>query len=278
MITFPGLHLSFSVQPVAFSIGGIPIYWYAILIVMAILFSIVLLKRTEGECGISFQDITDCILYMLPIAFLSARAYYVIFQWNYYQHHLSEIVQIRDGGMAIYGGIIGGVITCLVFCHKRKLKIMDVLDYLAPCLALGQAIGRWGNFFNQEAHGVETAFWGRMGIWENGIYQEVHPTFFYESMGTFFLFLFLMQKMKHRQFSGELTLWYFVFYSFLRFWIEGLRTDSLMLGFVRISQVLSGVIFVVSSTLLVRNIKKQGKMSKNEEKCHTKILQNEKKD
>ena len=132
--------------------------------------------------GIKFEDIIDLLIFLIPISIISARLYYVLFDLNYFIKNPMQIFNIRTGGLAIYGGIIGGIITCIVFCKKRKINILDLLDYLAPALALGQAIGRWGNFANIEAYGVETTLPWRMGIYEANKYVEVHPTFLYESI------------------------------------------------------------------------------------------------
>ena len=273
MVTFPGLGLEFNIDRVAFNIFGIDIYWYAILIVSAILIAFLILKINNKKCNIEYKDILDLSIFLIPISIICARLYYVIFDLEYFLENPSQIFNIRDGGLAIYGGIIGGVITCYVFCKKRNIRFLDLLDYLVPCLALGQAIGRWGNFVNIEAHGVQTDNLFRMGIIENGHYIEVHPTFLYESICTFLIFIILMFMTKRRKFAGELTYIYLILYSFVRFFIEGLRTDSLMLFSLRISQVLSLVIFVFSCIMLIINIIKLRKMSKNEEKRITKILQ-----
>lgn len=273
MVTFPGLGLEFNIDRVAFNIFGIDIYWYAILIVSAILIAFLILKINNKKCNIEYKDILDLSIFLIPISIICARLYYVIFDLEYFLENPNQIFNIRDGGLAIYGGIIGGVITCYVFCKKRNIRFLDLLDYLVPCLALGQAIGRWGNFINVEAHGVQTDNLFRMGIIENGQYIEVHPTFLYESICTFLIFIILMFMTKRRKFAGELTYIYLILYSFVRFFIEGLRTDSLMLFSLRISQVLSLVIFVFSCIMLIINIIKLRKMSKNEEKRITKILQ-----
>lgn len=273
MVTFPGLGLEFNIDRVAFNIFGIDIYWYAILIVSAILIAFLILKINNKKCNIEYKDILDLSIFLIPISIICARLYYVIFDLEYFLENPNQIFNIRDGGLAIYGGIIGGVITCYVFCKKRNIRFLDLLDYLVPCLALGQAIGRWGNFINIEAHGVQTDNLFRMGIIENGHYIEVHPTFLYESICTFLIFIILMFMTKRRKFAGELTYIYLILYSFVRFFIEGLRTDSLMLFSLRISQVLSLVIFVFSCIMLIINIIKIRNMSKNAEKNNTKLLQ-----
>lgn len=150
---------------------------------------------------IKFQDVLDLSLWLIPITIVSARIYYVVFKLEYFLKEPLQIFYIRNGGLAIYGGIIGGAITVYVFCKKRKVSILNMLDNIVPVLALGQAIGRWGNFFNQEAYGIECTHLFRMGILENGIYKEAHPTFLYESTVTFLLAIFLFQLQKKRKFK-----------------------------------------------------------------------------
>lgn len=163
--------------------------------------ALIILKLREGLYAIKFQDILDLSLWLIPIAIIGARVYYVIFELDYFLTEPLQIFHIRNGGLAIYGGIIAGVVTVYAFCKKRKISILDMLDYIAPALALGQAIGRWGNFFNREAYGIECSNLFRMGILENGIYKEVHPTFLYESTITFLLAIFLFQLQKKRRFK-----------------------------------------------------------------------------
>ena len=254
-ITFPMLNLKLNIDNVAFSIFGIDIYWYAIFIVSAMLIALFILKKRQGLYNIKYQDIIDLFIYLLPIAIISARLYYVIFNFRDYTNEPLQILNIRTGGLAIYGGIIGGAITCIIFCKKRKIKLLDLLDFIVPTLALGQAIGRWGNFVNVEAYGTETTMPWRMGIYELGEYIEVHPTFLYESIITFFLFLFLLNIKEKRKFRGQLTYIYLIVYGFARMIIEGLRTDSLMLGNIRVSQMISLLIFMYGLWLYVKNRK-----------------------
>lgn len=261
-VIFPSINLELNIKRVAFSIFGIDIYWYGIIIALAIMIALLILKLQDGKFGIKFNTILDLAIYLIPISLICARIYYVLFNLQQYTNNPLKIFNLRDGGMAIYGGIIGGLITCIIFCKKRKIKILNMLDYIVPVLALGQAIGRWGNFINIEAHGTETNSIFRMGIIENGTYMEVHPTFLYESIITFFLAILLLnikdsEKIKKdskkqliRKYPGQVTFIYLIVYSFARFFIEGIRTDSLMLFNFRISQILSMAIFVVSCLIL----------------------------
>lgn len=244
-VTFPAFNFIFHINKIAIHIGNSNIYWYAIFIVVSIIVALLFCKKNDGKYGISFQTILEIFVIVLPIAILSARFYYVLFRLDYYLKYPIKILAIQDGGLAIYGGIIGGVITIYVYCKKKRINVLDVLDYIAPYLALGQAIGRWGNFFNVEAYGIETKSLFRMGIIENGRYIEVHPTFLYESIGNFFLFLILYYMGRKREYKGQITYFYFIGYGLLRFVIEGLRSDSLMLGNLKISQILSALFVII---------------------------------
>ena len=256
-INFEGLGLSFNINSVLIDINGIKIYWYAVCIIMSIIISLILCKKDDGKYDIKFDDVLELALFVLPISIICARLYFILFKLDYYIQNPSELFNIRNGGLAIYGGIIGAIITIVIFCKKKKLKILDMLDYLAPYLALGQCIGRWGNFFNGEAHGTETMSLFRMGIMENGKYIQVHPTFLYESICTAIIFIILYTKRNKREYSGQLTYLYFSLYGIARAIIESFRTDSLMLGNIRISQILSIILSVVFTSILIyRKVKK----------------------
>lgn len=252
-IIFPALNLKLHISRIAFSLFGVNIYWYAILITFAMALSIFLMNKDDKKYNINFDDILLLIILTIPIAFIGARMYYVIFNINYYFSNPGKILNIRDGGLAIYGGIIAGTITIIIYCKIKKINILDVLDYVVPYVAMGQAIGRWGNFINVEAYGTETSNFIRMGIIENNIYKEVHPTFLYESIVTFFLFIFLFNIRNKRKYSGQLTYIYLAIYSIARFFIEGFRTDSLMLGNIRVSQLVSLIIFIFSILMILIN-------------------------
>ena len=236
---------------VAFELFGIPIYWYAILIVSSMIIATIWCKFHDGRFNIKFDDLLDIAIIMLPVAIICARLYYVLFSLDYYISNPSEILQIKNGGLAIYGGIIGGFAVIVIFSKIKKLKILDITDYLVPIIAFCQSVGRWGNYINIEAYGYETNLPIKMEIIENGIVKYVHPTFLYESICTFMIFIILSILSKKRKFSGEITYWYIICYSFIRFLIEGLRTDSLMLFNCRISQILSLAFFIIFSCILV---------------------------
>ena len=248
-VIFPLINLNLSIENIAFSILGIDIYWYGIIIVTGIIIGLLYLKSQDGKFNIKFSDVVDLLIFLIPISIASARLYYVVFDISYFAKYPMEIFNIRSGGLAIYGGIIGGIITGIVFCKKRKIKVLDLFDYLVPALLLGQAIGRWGNFVNVEAYGTETTLPWKMGIYELGKYKEVHPTFLYESIANIILFLIIYKISKNRKFAGQLTYLYLIGYGLIRMIIEGLRADSLMLGPIRISQLLSAVILIVGIVL-----------------------------
>lgn len=223
-------------NPVAFKIFGIEVMWYGILISLGVIIGTVLALREAKRMGIDEDTMIDLLLYAIPIALIGARIHYVIFSWNYYKDHLVEILHFRGGGLAIHGAIIAAVIVAVVFTRKKNIDFWTVADVCAPGLILGQAIGRWGNYINQEAYGTPTDLpWG---IIIDGV--KVHPTFLYESIGNFIVFLFLLWYRRNRaKVSGEVFLLYLILYSIIRFFVEGLRTDSLMLGTIRVAQLIS---------------------------------------
>lgn len=251
---------------IAFELFGIPIYWYAILIVSSMIMAIIWCKFHDGRYNIKFDDLLDLAIIMLPVAIICARLYYVVFSLDYFMENPSEIFKIKNGGLAIYGGIIGGLIVIAIYSKIKKMKIFDITDYIVPVVAFCQSIGRWGNYINIEAYGYETNWPIRMEIVEQGITKYVHPTFLYESICTMIIFIVLSILGKKRKFSGEITYLYIIFYSFIRFFIEGLRTDSLMFYNCRISQVLSLVLFITFSGILLYKKKKTNVLSKNVEK------------
>ena len=256
-INFEGLGLSFNINSVLIDINGIKIYWYGFLIVIGIAICLLLCKKDDGKYNIKFDNVLLLVVFLLPISIIFARIYFVLFKIDYYMQNPIDMFNVRNGGLAIYGGIIGAVIAIVIFCKFKKIKILDMLDYLAPYLALGQTIGRWGNFFNGEAHGTETTSLLRMGIVENGNYIQVHPTFLYESVCTLIIFLFLYNKRNKRDYSGQIAYWYFFLYGVVRAIIEGFRADSLMLGNMRISQILSIVLSIIFGTIILyKKVKK----------------------
>lgn len=244
-----------TINPIAIQLGSINIYWYGIIIALSFLLAFFLLeRRTEkrkDSFGIKFDDIYDYSFGAIIFGFICARIYYVLFKLDYYLKNPLEIFEIWNGGIAIYGGIIGAVLYGIYFCKKRKIKFFNLADLLVPYLALAQSMGRWGNFINREAYGVETNLPWKMGIYieelQNYIY--VHPTFLYESIITFSIFIILIKISKKRKFEGQIFYLYMILYGLGRALIEGLRIDSLMMANFRISQVLSVIIVVLFSII-----------------------------
>lgn len=255
IVQFPEFNLTLNVPQFAGSIFGTKIYIYAICIVTGILIAFCLCRFNKEKFGINFQDVLDIGIISLIFGVIGARIYFVLFNFDYYSKNILEIFNFRDGGLAIYGGLIAGSISTIIICRIKKIDILNVFDYIIPFIALAQCIGRWGNFFNIEAYGYETNSFFRMGINTTKGYIEVHPTFLYESVCTFMIFLILKKCQKNRKFKGEIFLLYCMLYSFIRFFIEGLRTDSLMLYNFRISQILSLFIFIISVILFYKKLK-----------------------
>lgn len=231
----------------AFEIFGIGIAWYALIIVFAMILGVGIVMKIGKKLGYKEDDLYDLINIVIPSAVVGARVYYVIFEWHYYSQDWTKIFDFRGGGLAIHGGIIGGVVAGYFVCRHKKLNFGELADIIAMPLILGQAIGRWGNFANGEAHGGPTDLpWG---IMVDGV--KVHPTFLYESIWNVLVFVFLVATFKKRRFYGEHFTKYLILYSIGRFYIEGLRTDSLMFMGMRVAQLLSaglilgGIIFIV---------------------------------
>ena len=252
-------------NPVAFELFGYPIRWYGIIIAGGVLVAFFISYILAKKKGLDFDIITDGFLWSFPFAIIGARLYYVAFEYKNY-HSFIDVINIRNGGMAIHGGLIGGLLTAYIFTKVKKINFFEYIDVIMPGIILAQAIGRWGNFINGEAHGTTTSSIFRMGIIENGIYMEVHPTFLYESICTLIIFFILMYVRNHRKYKGQLTIIYLLLYSLIRIIIEGLRTDSLMIGNIRISQLISIIIFIVVIIILIYNYKKRKKIKLLEEK------------
>lgn len=233
-------------NPVAFEIFGISIRWYGILISSGMLLGIYLAYNEAKKQGYNPDDIIDLALWCIPSALIGARLYYVAFEWEHYKGDLLKILNTREGGLAIHGGLIAGILAGYIFTRVKKISFWKTADIIAPCIALGQAIGRWGNYINGEAYGSPTNLpWG---IMIDGM--KVHPTFLYESLWDFGLFLFLINYRKNKKFNGEIFLLYAVIYSSGRFWIESLRTDSLMFMGMRTAQIVSALLIVIGLALL----------------------------
>lgn len=241
-------------NPVAFQVFGYPIYWYGIFIAAAVLLGILLSCRRGRHYGISSDAVIDYALICIPAAIVGARLYYVALEWDQYKDNLFSIVQTWHGGLAIYGGIIAAIIAAFFVSRHKKIPLAAMCDVAMPAVVLGQAIGRWGNFVNQEAFGNQVldpslqffpyaVYIERLGQWHMA-------TFFYESMACLLIFAFLLWYTKRAGRVGNVTLFYGLLYGIERFFVEGLRTDSLYLGDIRFSQALSLVLAIVCGGLL----------------------------
>jgi len=250
-VSFPNLFDKvFTLNPVAFEIGPLSIRWYGIIICLGFLLAGAYAYVRCKQFGVKQDHITDFALWLIPSVMIGARLYYVFNRWDYYSAHPNEIIRIWEGGLAIYGGIIAGVICAVIVCKAEKIDFFALGDLAVICLLIGQLIGRWGNFMNAEAFGGPTSLpWG-MSI--NGA-SPCHPTFLYESLWNLAGFIALHFYSKHRRFKGEIILLYFGWYGLGRGWIEGLRTDSLYIGStdIRISQLVAIVSFVLCTAALV---------------------------
>ena len=242
-------------NPIAFTIAGIDIRWYGILIGVAFLLAIYISYLRAPKFGIVQDDILDLTIFLIPCSIIGARAYYVIFSYDNYRGNFIQMLNLRAGGLAIHGGIIAGVIVSYIVAKRKKIKFSNLADLIMPQVALAQAIGRWGNFFNSEAHGGPTNL-----PWAITVYGEkVHPTFLYESIWCFFIFIFLIFLSNKIKFKGQIALLYAMLYSFERFWVERLRTDSLMIGQFRQAQVLSLVVFILALSAYIYQVRKYKK-------------------
>ncbi len=269
-VTFLGF--TFELNPVAFTLpigDGWSVYWYGIMIALGFLLAFLYGLKKAPKLGINNDRLLDGILITTPIAILGARAYYMLFYSP--ESFFKDFLKIHDGGLAIYGGIIGAMIGIIISCKTRKINFLDCLDLVAPCFFIGQAIGRWGNFFNQEAFGVNTNLpWGMYSEGFSGTYEHiafmnnpsldphlpVHPCFLYEFLLCTIGFIILHLVSRNRRFRGQLILLYGIIYGTGRFFIEGIRTDSLMIGSLRVSQLLSAVIVIAAVVIYIMVIRR----------------------
>ena len=260
-ISFPGLGIDeFLVKNVAFTIPGIdlPIMWYALIITFGMICCIFYVVMQAKKIGITLDDVIDYALFTIPIGVIGARLYYVIFDNEHTYETIIDVFNIRQGGLAIYGGIIAGTLTVVAVSYFKKIRFFAFGDCVAPGVLLAQGIGRWGNFMNGEAFGSETTSFIRMGLQNYNTYGKlmyVHPTFLYESLWnlTGVLLVYLYAKLIHKKYDGQLILLTFGWYGLGRMFIEGLRTDSLYIGNtdIRVSQALAGLIFFTFLGMLI---------------------------
>ncbi|MBE7032084.1 MAG: prolipoprotein diacylglyceryl transferase [Ruminococcaceae bacterium] len=257
-ISFPGLGLSFEVSRSLFSVFGVPVYTYGLLIALGVCLAFLYAVREVKRSNITQDDFLNMFIIGLPVAIVCARLYYCIFSWDSYKDDLWQILNLRGGGLAIYGGVIGAALSVLIYCRVKKLSVGSVLDILAVGLLIGQTVGRWGNFVNGEAFGAECNLPWTMTIVRGTrtIAESVHPTFLYESLWNAAGVGVLLLLKRKKVFEGELACCYMVWYGLGRFMIEGLRADSLMLGPLRVSQVLSALLVVAGLILIIKNYKK----------------------
>lgn len=249
------------IDPIAFELFGWPVRWYGIIIGLAILVGYILFTREASRKGIDSDTSFDLLFWTVIFGLVGARIYYVLFSSNSYLSDPLSIFRVWEGGMAIYGGVISGAITIYVLCQRYKLSVINVFDIAIPALFAGQLIGRWGNFMNQEAHGgqVSKAFLENLAL-PNFIIEQMningtyyHPTFLYESLWNLvgLIALLLLRPRKDFFKRGELVAFYMIWYGIGRFWIEGLRTDSLYIGPLRVSQILSLILVVIGISLVL---------------------------
>ena len=255
VISFPGLGIELN-PPRGFHIGSMSIYFYGIIIALGLLLAVLYGLKRSSQFGLREDDILDGVLGIVPLSIICARAYYCIFSWSEFAENPISVLYIWQGGIAIYGAVIGAALGVVIFCLIKKAKLGAVLDLVAISFLIGQSIGRWGNFFNREAFGAETEVFIRMGIGST----FHHPTFLYESVWNAAGFVLLHFLSKRRQYDGQIALGYAAWYGLGRTFIEGLRTDSLYWGNFRVSQVLAAVTcFVAAAVLVVMAFKKHDK-------------------
>ena len=255
-ISFPGLGLSFNPSRVAFSIGEKGIYWYGIIIAVGFILAVLYAMKRSDKFGLTQDNVLDMLLCAVPLAIIGARAYYCIFSWEMYKDDPISVLYIWNGGLAIYGAVIGAVIGLVIITKLRKINTLAMMDVGGLGLLIGQSIGRWGNFMNREAFGGLTDSFLRMGLTDvNGQTVYVHPTFLYESLWNALGFLLLHLYSKKRKYDGQLFTMYIGWYGLGRMFIEGLRTDSLYVGNtnLRVSQLLAVICLLGAVILLIYN-------------------------
>ena len=268
-VTFPYLGLEFDINRVAFSIGDFPVYWYGILIALGMLVGIFLAQKNAKLVGLNEDDVLDVILVSAVVAVLSGRAFYVLFASDYHVSNIKEFLNLRGGGTAFYGVLLGAMTSAIIMCKIKKMPLLPFMDNLGIGFAIGQCIGRWGNFFNQELFGTNTDLpWAMYSdtisryvsnyaeklFSEHGIVLNdapVHPTFLYESIWCLIGFIILYRLLKKRRFDGEVFLTYLVWNGIGRAFIEQLRTDALFLGRIRISQFVCSLLAILALVALI---------------------------
>ncbi len=254
--------MTLTINPVAFNLGNLSVKWYGVIMALAIILAVSMAIIEGRKRQIESDDFVDLLLWAVPLGYVGARIYYVIFEWQYYAQHPDQIIAIWNGGIAIYGGLLAGLVVLLIFCYKKMLPPFLMLDIITPGVMAAQILGRWGNFINQEAHGGPTTLGflqslhlpnfiiSQMKI--NGIYYQ--PTFLYESFFNLIglILILVLRHRKHLFKQGEIFMLYLAWYSVVRFFVEGMRTDSLYLwGSIRVSQLLSLILLVIVIGLFI---------------------------
>lgn len=253
-ITFPNLGIAMNPSRVAFSLFGKDVYWYGIIIALGFILAVVYGSRRAKSFGLTDEYILDMLFWAVPAAIICARLYYCVFYWELFADDPISVLYIWEGGIAIYGAVIGAVLAVLLFCKVKKVPFGPLADVGGLGLLIGQMIGRWGNFINREAFGAPTDSFLKMGIRDTmGAVTYYHPTFLYESLWNLVGFILLHAYSKKRQFDGEIFAGYVAWYGLGRVWVEGLRTDSLYLfgTGIRVSQLLAGISFVAATAFLL---------------------------
>ena len=246
-ISFPGLGIENINPPAGFTIGNVQVNFYGVIIALGLMLAVIYAWKRCSQFGIREDHLTDGVLLIVPFAIICARAFYVIFSWHEFADNPISALYIWNGGLAIFGGVIGAVIGVTVYCLVRKIKLPALLDMVALGFLIGQCLGRWGNFFNREAYGAETDFFLRMGLKldaDRGFSSAVHfyhPTFLYESLWNLVGFVVLHKLSYRRKYDGQIALGYALWYGLGRAVIEGLRTDSLYWGPIRVNQLLAAL-------------------------------------
>ena len=252
IIGFPGLNLEFTINRVAFTLFGKDIFWYALIILTGFILGVLFVYLDAKRQGINPEHIYDIAFWGLIIGVISARIYYVIFDPSSLNGNILNIFKIWEGGIAIYGGLIGAVITALVYCRIKKLPTLKIFDLCAPGLLIGQMIGRWGNFVNAEVFGRETSLFWRMTI--NGS-EGVHPLFLYESLWNLLGFIIILLFRKKKKADGQIFFFYGLWYGLGRLFLEGMRQTEFILyvipGVLGISQLVSLIVILISTTALI---------------------------
>ena len=252
VISFPFLNLEVN-PPRVLSLGPLDIHLYGLAIALGLMLAVMYASRRSKEFGLKEDDLMDGVLWVTPFAIVCARIYYCAFSWEDYAADPISVLYIWNGGIAIYGGVIGAVLGVIVFCRIKKLKVAMVLDLVLMGFLIGQSLGRWGNFFNREAFGAETDSFFRMGLLneKTGITTYYHPTFLYESLWNAAGLVLLHFASKRRKYDGQIALCYAAWYGLGRCMIEGLRVDSLWWGPFRVSQLLAGISCVTAVGVLI---------------------------